>query len=459
LLKYKIKLIAIAKDESAYLTEWIHHHFYFGVDAIQIAINNTTDSSVSLLEKLSQDLPVSYSIEDELSRRYGTRFQFKMYQVMVEQAKNEGFTHVLLLDIDEFWVPRDFKTSIKQALTQIGEADSYVFHWFKHCDEKEFSSCFKERVLGSSTVQVKSMLALHAEHDDIRIHNSYGDFIYKIANGEMYSFSEEDKHRSRISKVQNLSDLPFMVVHRMYRSQMEYVSLLLRGRPNGYSIKDNRNGYYTENMQNDEMLIPEELLSRYNESLASLIDRVALLEDLEQGKAFVKRRYQEAMRLFKKDNLSDDDLLTLNKVLKGVTTPEVQDTLEKVKSHCEIKGLILRQYIEELKEVVTALKYEKKSELSNRIQRLIDLVPPQDDRPTINIRQRLSILFQRKLKKRILGQDEVVKKLRSIALSCEKEGFYQTALELMSIASELRPKGKLMANKIIEYKKRLKIDI
>ena len=30
-----VKIIAIAKDEGAYLAEWIHHHLYFGFSEIK----------------------------------------------------------------------------------------------------------------------------------------------------------------------------------------------------------------------------------------------------------------------------------------------------------------------------------------------------------------------------------------------------------------------------------------
>jgi len=125
----KIKVISIAKDECAYLSEWVHHHLYFGVDSIHVAINATNDSSINLLECLSKRYPVSYSVEDELAVSTASGFQAAAYQQMAAQAKEEGFSHVLMLDIDEFWTPLDFKSSIKDAVRQIGQSDVYLFHW------------------------------------------------------------------------------------------------------------------------------------------------------------------------------------------------------------------------------------------------------------------------------------------------------------------------------------------
>lgn len=44
----KVKLVAIAKDEAAYLPDWIFHHLYFGFDSIDIYVNNTTDNTYDL---------------------------------------------------------------------------------------------------------------------------------------------------------------------------------------------------------------------------------------------------------------------------------------------------------------------------------------------------------------------------------------------------------------------------
>lgn len=46
----KIKLIAIAKDEAAYLPEWIHYHLSVGFDSISVLTNGITDNTDKVLE-------------------------------------------------------------------------------------------------------------------------------------------------------------------------------------------------------------------------------------------------------------------------------------------------------------------------------------------------------------------------------------------------------------------------
>jgi len=56
----KIKLVAIAKDEAAYLPEWIYHHLHFGFDEIEVYVNFTTDNSYEVLAAIAKHHPVRY---------------------------------------------------------------------------------------------------------------------------------------------------------------------------------------------------------------------------------------------------------------------------------------------------------------------------------------------------------------------------------------------------------------
>ena len=53
----KVAVVAIAKDESPYLADWIHHYLFSGFDYLYIGINRTTDSTFSVLEKITEKHP------------------------------------------------------------------------------------------------------------------------------------------------------------------------------------------------------------------------------------------------------------------------------------------------------------------------------------------------------------------------------------------------------------------
>lgn len=329
-LNYKIKLVAIAKDESAYLTEWIHHHFYFGVDAVHIYINNTKDNSASLLDKLGKFYPVTYSIKDDLYSRSGEGFQTNAYNEMVDRAIEENFSHVLLLDIDEFWTPLDFKTDIKTALEQMGEAGSYLFNWALHQDESEFCRCFKPQLVVKKVSHVKCLMNLSKPYDRVGIHNVYGRKVeYKTADGQPYLFAEEDNVKAILDGDTVAKPLPFLIVHRLYRSQKEYVSMLVRGRPKGVLIKDNRNGYYTSAVKTDLLCFEAERLDTYYHSLDAMIAETKVGLDIEAGKQYVLNRYQQALDLFR-TQLDLDNKIVLHKALRHIGIPEVEEIFTKL---------------------------------------------------------------------------------------------------------------------------------
>ena len=53
MMEIKIKLVAIAKDEAAYLPQWIFHHLRLGVDSIDVYINDSFDNSIEISRKIN----------------------------------------------------------------------------------------------------------------------------------------------------------------------------------------------------------------------------------------------------------------------------------------------------------------------------------------------------------------------------------------------------------------------
>ena len=73
--KIKIKLVAIAKNEAAYLPQWIFHHLRLGVDSIDVYINGSSDNSVEISRIINSFEP---------------RFKFYESDKYVEKCIKEG---------------------------------------------------------------------------------------------------------------------------------------------------------------------------------------------------------------------------------------------------------------------------------------------------------------------------------------------------------------------------------
>lgn len=319
-MTYKIKLAAIAKDEAAYLPEWIHHHLYFGFDCIEIYINNTTDNSYSVIEKIKQHYPVDAVDADYLFAKYKVKFQARSYQEIAIQAKKDGFTHLMFLDIDEFWTPKDFTSSISSAIHSLPQSDVYLFNWFIHTDESDFSHCFKSSIRGQSDRHLKYLVDLQSNFKP-EVHNAIGNLTYCNANGQTIEFDKGDMTRAHVVSHNAMAD-NYFVIHRLYRSQMEYVSMLYRGRPKGDSIKNNRFGYYQNTQNSTHIEFDKHLIDKYLSDYDSFIEKCALNEDLSKSRLFVEERYKKLID-FTQTNINKNDARSLVRALNNIALPEI----------------------------------------------------------------------------------------------------------------------------------------
>ncbi|WP_153913451.1 glycosyltransferase family 2 protein [Shewanella sp. TC10] len=324
-MNYKVKLVAIAKDEAAYLPEWIFHHLYFGFDAIDIYVNNTTDNTEELSELLQPLTSVKFINADKYFDGTHEKPQESAYLEAMNSTKLEGFTHILFLDIDEFWVPKDFKTSIHECLKLI-PSDVISFEWFiKYCEEMSFSAAFSKKIVGRKGRFVKSIFSLALDVEKLDVHNVHAQGAkYKLADGSDFIF--EGRKNGRVSKEYLAGDLnPFFVVHRMYRSQMEYISLLGRGRPKGEKanksiFKDNRDGYLL-NTSGMYYAPPSAELDDYNNSKVSFNRDYTLEKYINNAKVYIKCRYFKVINDIYTAPFEESG--TLEKILKNIMLDDV----------------------------------------------------------------------------------------------------------------------------------------
>jgi hypothetical protein len=128
------RLVAIAKNESAYLIEWISHHLATGFSSIHIYNNDSTDCSLELLGAVKSCLPAGsfefrdFPRSDPMNQRDVP--QLNAYRHAISRARKEPFTHVMFLDLDELLVLND--RSIRDALAAHPEADSLSYQWMMY---------------------------------------------------------------------------------------------------------------------------------------------------------------------------------------------------------------------------------------------------------------------------------------------------------------------------------------
>lgn len=278
-----IRLVAIAKDEGAYLPDWIHHHLYFGFNEIVVIHNDCTDNTVEILQRISEKEPrLIVRDGNEFKRKIeieGGHFQQKSYEQELEMAKRDDYvTHIMYLDIDEFWLTPKLDNSIHEFIKDFSHADSIAFSW--HIEYPSNPKIFSPAILGKIKIQkdkhVKSLHRISKKFIRPDIHNGFHENgKYVTTNCEELLYTADTLQGAIVTdqvykKNLNLID-PSFIFHRIFKSQKEYLTSLLRGRPHENDqkkLKSNRWGYKPQNESIPiiEITLPQENITKINSS-------------------------------------------------------------------------------------------------------------------------------------------------------------------------------------------------
>lgn len=255
----RVKLCAIAKNEGAYLADWVFHHLHFGFDAIEVWVNGSDDGSGRILQRISAEHPqvtrrnADRLLEECLSE--GRYFQLVAYAKLARRARREGFTHVAFLDLDEYWTPRDFRSPVAAFLPEDPEVKVVSFPWC--LDLPDVAAAPHQRPFtGPVQLQVqhhvKSVARMDGSIRKVLIHT------FRINEGRRLlvrdPFPLRDVRAQKGGSFVTLEDLArtwhelpeAFVFHAINRSQREYLAGIAKGhRQSGREeeFKTNRTGY------------------------------------------------------------------------------------------------------------------------------------------------------------------------------------------------------------------------
>lgn len=332
---FKIKLAAIAKDEGLYLPLWVYHHLNFGFDVLDIRVNNNTDNSVEILEKLKviYGERINFSFADkELaeSRQKDVNFQTYIYGKILNETLKKDFTHLMFLDIDEYWCSANFTSTIKDFLAAGDNFDVCMFQWFmeKPDSQRQINDfSFTPIVIGHKNSHVKSLVNLKATATSVRAHNYIiNEGHYILPNKTKIDFPSDDQNRALVPNTLYESHRmqldEFFVYHKVFRSQEEYLSILLRGNKidgDDSLLKSNRFGFVpTESEEYDvAWVIDETVLNSYKKGYSQIVN--VLKVDLATAATLVLERKNAVLNYLKDDaflqQVHANKMLGINKEL------------------------------------------------------------------------------------------------------------------------------------------------
>ena len=126
-MSYYLSILAIVKNESLTIGEWIEHHIWQGVDHFFLIDAGSTDATHSVLEKFGDRL----TLETRLGQFNQVEFLSYLYQ------KNRNLSHWFsICDVDEFWYGK------RQELAEVlkkSEEFSCIFTNWRHFGSMGFS--------------------------------------------------------------------------------------------------------------------------------------------------------------------------------------------------------------------------------------------------------------------------------------------------------------------------------
>lgn len=319
-----VKLVAVAKNESMYLPEWIFHHLYFGFSEIEIFYNGCNDNTVELV-KLLDGLPVSFKNCDDIFEANFHAPQIQVYKNSLETVSS-SFDAIMFLDIDEFWVPTDLKSSISDICNKLGTFDTVSFQWFNKLEKNsEFEQALTRYVSVEPAKQIKTLYKSYVKPKKMNPHNTLDmDFIQVFEDGTQLKCT--NKQNSEIDG--SPKPINSYILHRKERSQYEYIAMLLRGRPlgnrsiDGPRLKSNRRGF-----KNRSQPISFELESSAFKIYTCYIEEKLGSEEFKQyfdkARSHLDKRYLQVLQIVRDEYSSSKK--ELDRLLFGVTLPDILD--------------------------------------------------------------------------------------------------------------------------------------
>jgi hypothetical protein len=222
----------------------------------------------------------------------------------------------LFIDIDEYWSHKDLNVKIKDTIARNSEADIISFGWLNQFGNNQCFDKLGQEVTGKLHCLVKSLVKVSRNVGRIRVHRpelKKGSSI--LVDGTPFESDENGDERLSVNlqKVRSC-----MIIHRLFRSPMEYVSLLNRGRPSlPEQIKLNRNGYNLSVGKDCRFLFESNSFRRYDRLKKKFLETPTVCREMELAREFVRERYA----------------LTLSNIIS--TPPQYFSDLIRVFTGCE----------------------------------------------------------------------------------------------------------------------------
>ena len=254
-------VIAIAGNEAAYITRFIHHYLALGFANIFIGINNCTDETVKITKKIAMIYSnVHLFNTDQPQKKYRQTGSYAALLLAASEVSQSS--HCLIVDIDEYWFSSKISTTISDYLAQLNPFDIMFINWLCSYGQT-YSQCIMD--LNHAKILLKKRqgkslfsysLALHAlrphvpapeDSTAIKLVNNKGEIIrikHNPQKPKQFPQSIQSKN-NLLPNDTNSHKSTSWILHQIVRSELEYSLKLFQPRVSKEPspFRDNRKGW------------------------------------------------------------------------------------------------------------------------------------------------------------------------------------------------------------------------
>ncbi|GFD94457.1 hypothetical protein KUL156_13240 [Alteromonas sp. KUL156] len=277
------KLKGIARDDAAYIAEWTFHHLYFGFDELELLVINSSDSTLTIIQKIAQVFPqVKIVLQDSLLHKPNSTFEFA-------RTCNAGYS--LQLNVDEFWVPADFKSSVRELIPHKIEPHALKLPCFQALENDAFA-ILRQRI-----------------------------------------YLKPVSHQLGIMFERSGCTIPAFILRRNMRSEIEY----LASKHDSFSnyrvfLSEHHDGYQRSSSDTLEMEFGEAAHSKYIDAYYGFLTLTGIKPLIKRARLEVFERSQQTiqqiMRLSKL--IGEDEKCVLLNLFSGIEDKSLKQALAKL---------------------------------------------------------------------------------------------------------------------------------
>lgn len=334
-LKPHVRIVAIAKDESAYLPEWIIHHLYFGFNSIHIYVNRTKDNTFELEGMLKQYDGVKFINADNIFCENAPNPQIFAYQQALKTGYQDNVDFILFIDIDEFWTPKNLLSTIHDELKDKDDFDSLSFEWCNKLESCElFTGAIDKLMTVARAPHVKSVVKVSKTLPKLMNPHNVRDLgmTHLLANGEPFECVNEKM--AEVSKLELAKPIKSsFILHRIYRSPTEYLANLANLNPaQQYDpkkpIKDNRRYGYVNRRETDSIQFDSAAFDDYKHFVDKEMGKFTPL--ILVAHKFVLEKYESLIKSIEKAD--PDALAAIKEAVYGIKNDKLQAAIATLQS-------------------------------------------------------------------------------------------------------------------------------